>query len=192
MPIVDRDYQIKKWDPRILLHSGRWGLLGWIGVGKTQLTLGTVPNTSALDTGIAAFSNLKTKKIKVGYPGSVAAGLADFQWTSATNQTAQNIDLGSIIPGKASVMMVKIHTEATHTGAVSLALLAGNVSAGNQFLATGANFTADDIRQTAQATIFNVAPVAAASKVWLNGTPGANWSLMTAGIVAVYVTYLEI
>lgn len=192
MPIWDRDLQIKKWDPRILLHSGRWGLLGWLGVGKTQLTLGTTPSTSALDTGVAAFSNLKTKKIKIGFPGSVALGLADFQWTSAANMTAQNIDLGAIIPGKASPLIVKLHTEQTHTGAVSLAITAGNASGGAQFVASGANYTADDLRQTAHADIGGVAPVAAASKVWIGGTPGANWSLMTAGILSVYVTYLEI
>jgi hypothetical protein len=192
MPINDRDYQIKKWDPRILLHSGRWSLLAWIGVSKTQLTLGTTPNASRLGTTVATFSNLKTRKILIGYPGSVALGLADFQWTSVANTTAQNLDLGAIVPGKASVLIVKLHTEATHTGGVSLAITAGNASAGSQFVATGANYTADAIRQTAHADIGLVAPVAAASNVWVGGTPGANWSLMTAGILAVYVTYLEI
>jgi len=189
--IDDKDYQIKKWDPRILLHSGRWGL-NWIGVGKTQLTLGTTPHVSKNGTIIASFSNLKTKKILIGFPGSVALGLADFQWTSVANTTAQNLDLGSIVPAKASPLIVKLHTEATHTGAVSLAITAGNASAGSQFVATGANFTADDIRQTAHADIGAVAPTAAATKVWIGGTPGANWSLMTNGILAVYVTYLEI
>lgn len=190
--IVDRDFQIRKFDPRILLYSIRWGLLAWIGVGKTQLTMETTPIVSQNGTLIAAFSNLKTKKILIGYPGSVALGLADFQWTSAANTTAQNLDLGAIIPALASPLIVKLHTEATHTGGVSLAITAGNASTGSQFVATGANMTAGAIRQTAHADIGGVAPVVAASNVFIGGTPGANWSLMTAGILAVYVTYLEV
>jgi hypothetical protein len=178
--IIYKDFKVKKWDPKILLHSGR-NFLATIGVGATQLTLGDV-----------AFSNIKTVKKTIGYPGSVVLGLADFQWTGDANTTAQNKDLGSIIPALARILDVKIITEATHTGGVSLAITAGNVSAGSQFVATGANYTKDAVRAIAHGDGLGVAPVIAASKVWIGGTPGANWSLMTAGILAVYVTYIEI
>jgi hypothetical protein len=178
--IIYRDFKIKKWDPKILLQSGRY-FLASIGVGATQLTLGGVP-----------FSNIKTVKKTIGYPGSVALGTADFQWTSAANTTAQNIDLGSIVPAFARVLDVKLVTEATHTGAVSLAITAGSASAGSEFVATGANYTLNDVRACAHAAALNNAPAAAASKVWIGGTPGANWSLMTAGRLAIYVTYIEI
>lgn len=179
--ITDRDFKVKKWDPKFLLHSLKHAIVHYLGATLTQLTHKGVP-----------FSNVKTVKKKIGYPGSVALGLADFQWASAGNMTAQNIDLGAIVPALARVLDVKIHTEQTHTGAVSLALTAGNASAGSQFVVTGASYTLNDVRAIAAATDFTEAPAAAASKVFIGGTPGANWSLMTAGRVAIYVTYIEI
>ena len=171
--------KIKMWDPKVLFRSIRKSADLWFGAGTspTQLELNGVPCTS-----------VKTVKKTIGHPGCIES---DFTWTSAANTTAQNKDLGSIVPAFARVLDVKLVTEETHTGAVSLAVTAGNASAGSEFVATGASYTLNDVRACLHAIALNVAPVAAASKVWIGGTPGANWSLMTAGRLAVYVTYIE-
>jgi hypothetical protein len=180
MPIWDRDLQIKKWDPRILLHSGRNSFLGWLGTKYNAIALNGV-----------AFSNVKTVKIIVGVFGKAGC---DFNFTAPVNTTAQNLDLGSIIPAFARVLETKVVCEESPTGLVSMALVAGNASAGAQFMASVQCFTLSTVVATLVALLWTVAPTAAASKVWLQGTPGANWSLDTTNVGkwSVYVTYIDV
>jgi len=172
-----KDYINRHANPRMLLHNLADGFKAWIGTKREQLTLNG-----------AAFSNVKTVKITIGAPGKSGY---DFNWTSAANVTAQHKDLGTIIPALARVLDVKAVTEEVHTGAVSLAVTVGNASAGAQFVASTALYALNSIASLAHTAGFNNAPVIAASKIWVGGTPGANWSLMTAGKISVYVTYIE-
>lgn len=174
---IGQDWKIKMYNPGLLLHNTKDAFKGWLRTKGSQLLLNDI-----------AFSTVKTVKKTIGAPG--VAG-CDFNWTSAANTSAQNIDLGSIIPAFARVLEVRIKVTATHTGGVSLAVTAGNASAGAQFLASVQAFTLDVVVGTLVALLWTVAPTNAASKVWIGGTPGANWSLMTVGQLEVHVTYIE-
>lgn len=180
MPIWDRDLQLNKWDPRILFRSGRYSFIGWLGVMYNALTLNGVP-----------FTNIRTVKKTIGVYGKAGC---DFNFTAPANVTAQNIDLGSIIPAYARVLEVKVVSEETPTGLVSLALTAGNASAGAQFMASVQCFTATVVAATLLALLWTVLPTAAASKIWIGATPGANWSLDTTSVGkwSVYVTYIDV
>jgi hypothetical protein len=180
MPIWDRDLQIKKWDPRILLHSGRNSFLGWLGTKYNAIALNGV-----------AFSNIKTVKTTLGVYGKAGC---DFNFTAPVNTTAQNKDLGAIIPAYARVLEVKIVCEEAPTGLTSMALVAGNVSAGAQFLASVQCFSLHTVVATLLALLWTVAPTAAASNIWVQGTPGSNWSLDTTnvGYWSIYTTYIDV
>lgn len=180
MPIWDRDLQIKKWDPRILLHSYRNSFLGWLGTKYNAIALNGV-----------AFSNIKTVKTIIGVYGKAGC---DFNFTNPANTTAQNLDLGSIIPAYARVLEVKIVNEESPLGLVSMALTAGNASAGAQFLASAQCFSLTTVIATLLALLWTVAPAAAASKIWIGATPGANWSLDTTNVGkwSVYTTYIDV
>lgn len=171
------DVKVKKFSPKILLNSLKDNFRAWIGVSGTQLTLNDI-----------AFSTVKTVKKTIGGVG--VAG-CDFNFATAANQSEQVIDLGAIIPANARVLDVRTITNAVFTGAVSLVADLGNASGGAQFVGSATIYAANAINAMAAATDMAVAPVAAASKVFLNATPGANWSLVTAGKVTVLVTYIE-
>jgi len=90
-----KDLIVKKWTPRVLLESLKYGFRAWIGISGSQLTLNDV-----------VFSNIKTVKKTIGAPG--VAG-CDFNFSSDV-EADRAIDLGSIIPALANVMMAKTHT----------------------------------------------------------------------------------
>jgi hypothetical protein len=175
---IGQNIKLKRWDPQILFRSLKHSVTAILGVGATQLEHNGVP-----------FSNVKTVKKTIGAPGITGC---DFNFTSAANVTAQNIDLGSIVPANARVLEVRIRNVATFTGLTSLAITAGNASAGAQFLASVQCYTLNTIVGTLLALLWTVVPTNAASKVWIGATPGANWSLATAGKLEVNVIYIEI
>ena len=114
---IGMDLKIKKYDPKILLHSTRRSFLGWLGVSATQLELNGV-----------AISTVKTVKKTIGGVG--VAG-CDFNFATAANVTEQVVDLGSIIPALARVLDVKTHTSAVFNAksvASSLVSLTSNVA----------------------------------------------------------------
>ena len=172
--------KLKMWDPKVLFRSIRNAVSFWFGAGvsATQLELNGVPCT-----------NVKTVRKTIGGVGIAGC---DFNFATAANQNEQVIDLGSIVPANARVLDVKSVTDATFTGAVTLVAEAGNSSSGAQFIASASILTAAEITAVTHTLGFNVAPAAAASKVYVAATPGANWSLVTAGKVSYYVTYIEI
>jgi hypothetical protein len=178
MPIDDRNLKIKKYDPLIILHSLK-NFIASLGAGPRQLTLGDV-----------ALSNVKTKKITIGGIGVTGC---DFNFVTAANANEQVIDLGSIIPALARVLEIKTHTEVGfHANSTTLVAETGNSSSGHEFIGSTTIMALNAITQMAHDHFLTVAPAAAASKVYLSATPGANWSNVTLGRVAVYVTYLEI
>lgn len=177
MSNYQKDLIIKKYSPRLLLHSFKYNFLAWLGVVGNQLSLNDV-----------AFSCVKTVKKTIGAYGLTCC---DFNFANPANMTAQNIDLGAIIPANARVLEVRIVNKATFTGGVSLAVTAGNVSAGAQFLASVQAFTLNTVVGTLLALLWTVLPVNTASNVFIGATPGANWSLITDGKLEVNVTYIE-
>lgn len=122
----------------------------------------------------------------IGAPGVADC---DYNFASAANTTEQPIDLGACVPALARVTDVIITTEETFTGATSLGVTCGNATGGTQYFTTANLVTADAINSIATGAQNKVAPSASAAHVWVNATPGANWSLVTAGKLGVYVYY---
>lgn len=171
--------RLKGYLPQFKIYSERDG--SWLTFNQrgTQLDLN--------DTSI---TNLKTVKKTIGVYGKAGC---DFNFTNPANTTAQPIDLGSIIPAYARVLEVRVRCVEEATGLVSMALTAGNASGGAQFMASVQCFANNTIVGTLLALLWTVLPTNAASKVWIGGTPGANWSLDTTNVGKweVNVTYLE-
>ena len=172
--------RLKGYLPQIKIFSDREG--SWLTFTQrgAQLELGGVSCT-----------NFKTVKKTIGVFGKTGC---DFNFTAPANTTAQNIDLGAIVPQNARVLEVRIKNVESPLGLVSTALTAGNVSAGAQFLASVQCFTLATLVGTLLALLWTVAPNgAAASNVWIGATPGANWSLdsTNVGKWEVNVTYIE-
>jgi hypothetical protein len=172
--------RIRMQKPFLYLFSKEHNVEHALGAGPTQFT----------HKGIAC-SNVKTVKITIGAVG--VAG-CDKNFTTAANTNEQVIDLGAIVPALARVLDVKTRTEVAFAGTSLSALVmeTGNSSSGAQFIASATIMAANAIT-AANLTTMDVAPAAAASKVYCAATPtGANWSAITAGKVAVYVTYIEV
>ena len=141
----------------------------------------------ALDTN----KSVRTIKKTIGAYGVTGC---DFNFGNAANQTAANIDLGSIVPAGARVLDVFAKNIVGFTAGTSLTAGLGNASDGAQFGATGQTLYAlDAIANIAAGSAFPVAPNAAATKIWLTTvTPGANWSVVATGVIAVYVTIIDV
>lgn len=130
----------------------------------------------------------KTVKKTIGGIGITA----DFNFTTAANTTEQVIDLGAIVPARARVVDIYLVTDATFTGASTLVADVGNSSGGAEFIASATIYAANAVLPIAAGASFAVNPNVAATHVYVNATPGANWSNVTAGKVSVYVTYIDV
>jgi hypothetical protein len=178
MSIFDKDFKIKKRDPKIILQSGR-NFFASLGFGPRQLTVGSI-----------AISNLKTIKVLIGGVGVTGC---DFNFVTAGNTTEQVVDLGAIIPALARVIDIKTLTEiGFHANSTSLVAEVGNSSSGHEFIGSATVMALNAINKMAHDHFLTVAPVAVASNVYVAATPGSNWSNVTLGRIAVYITYLEI
>ena len=132
---------------------------------------------------------LKTVKATIGGVG--VAG-CDFNFVTALNQNEQPIDLGAIIPAKAIPLHVYLFTNNVFTGAITLVADVGIASGGAEFIASATIYAANAVLAPAAGSVPLVPPLATAQRVWVNATPGANWNLVTAGKVTVYVTFIDI
>lgn len=141
-------------------------------------------NLDALDT----YKTVQTKKFTIGGVG--VAG-CDFNFTTAEDMTEQVIDLGAILPAFSRLIDVFTVTNTAFTDAVSLGIEIGTTSGGDELAATADVIAANAINQIAHANTFP-AISATESHLYINGTPGANWNLVTAGKLTVYVTYNNI
>ena len=135
------------------------------------------------------WGRIVTRRIVVG--GVVVAG-CDFNFVTAANQNEQPIDLGAIIPAKAIPLHVYLFTNNVFTGAITLVADVGLTTGAANFIASATIYAANAVLAPAAASLPLVAPLATAQHVWVNATPGANWSLVTAGKVTVYVTFIDI
>lgn len=75
--------------------------------------------------------------------------------------------------------------------ALALAAETGNATSGNQFIASATIKALNAITAAAAGAPLAIAPVAAASNVWVSATPDGKWDHITTGRVAVFVTYIE-
>ncbi len=123
--------------------------------------------------------------------GGVGVAGCDFNFATAENQDEQSIDLGAIIPAHAKIFHALTITNTTFTGAVTLAADTGITSGGAELIASGGILTAGDFTEPATGALSPIAIVGTAGHVFLNATPGANWSAVTAGKVSVYITFIN-
>jgi hypothetical protein len=120
------------------------------------------------------------------------ASTDDFQFDDdQINVTEQSVDLGALVPAYAEVVSVMVRCFETVTGSNSMGIDIGTATGGDQYISTADTDTAADINSTAVAGSPVVAATAAAQKVWINATPGANWSTLDAGRWAIMVTYID-
>ena len=83
-------------------------------------------------------------------------------------------------------------TTGTATPTVTLLAETGNASSGDQFITSASIKAANAITSMANAAALNIAPSAAASKVYVAATPNVFWANVTSGIVDIFVTYIEV
>jgi len=124
--------------------------------------------------------------------GGVGVTGCDFNFTSAANTSAQPIDLGSIIPARARILDCYTVTDAAFTGATSLGITVGTATGGNQIITTADSVAKDFVHPMVHATTLSITPLVTTGHIWVGGTPGANWSGVTAGKLSVYVTFLDV
>lgn len=161
-------------------------------VGVKKIMVYTVAKT--LDQLVELSTNAPSvlvKTIKKTIGGVGVAG-CDFNFVTAANKTAQNIDLGAIIPAYARILDGVAYCNITFTGAVSLACTLGVSSAGTEISAGGAVYTAGDAVASATGVSLIGAISSSAQHVFLGATPGANWSLATAGKMTISISYIDV
>lgn len=156
------------------------------GSGKNASKSNSIyQNIEALDT----YKSLRTVKVTIGAPGF---GGTTFNFTSAANQNEQVIALGALIPAKCRLVDVMVHCDAVFTNAVSLVADVGITSGGPELITSGAIYNMGDIIASPNAGAFILTPSKDPINLFLNATPGANWSAFTAGSVSVYVTFIDV
>jgi hypothetical protein len=129
-----------------------------------------------------------TVAASVGAPGVTA----DFNFASAADMAAQNLDLGALIPAGALLLSVKTKTVANFTDGADKEVTGpvGTASAGTQFF-VAAGFNATPLQTTTAIPTLAV-DHAAATNMWIGGTPAVNWDTLTGGKVVVYATYIVV
>ena len=149
----------------------------------------TFPTTvfQALDK-LDTYKSVQTVKKTIGGIGVSA----DFNFTTAANTTEQVINLGAIVPAKARIVDVFTFTDAVFTGATTLVADVGTTSGGGELIGSATIYAANAITAAPNAGAFIATPSASATSIYLNATPGANWSNVTAGKVSVYVTFINV
>ena len=152
----------------------------------------TVSKTATIYQNLEALSTFKTLRTVVSRIGGVGVASCDFNFVTADDQNEQVIDLGEIVPALARVVDVFIHTNAVFTGATTLVADVGTASGGAQLIASATVYATNAILATPAAGAFVLQPIATAQHIYVNATPGANWSNVTAGTMDVYVTFIDV
>lgn len=156
----------------------------------SDVKLGVTPPNSRFIIPTGGLSSIiRTKAVTVGHPGETTT---DYAYTSAANTTEQTLSIGAIVPPYARVLDVTVICTETITSSTWQADV-GVSAGGAELLETAAACdAAAEVLGGDAAGAFNLAVSASAQTVYLNGTPGANWSGMLAGEWLVTVTYLDI
>lgn len=173
-----------------------------LGAGSTGVDTLDVNGFNVSDIGIATVDTiqdqttstigyfLKSRKVTIGHVGDATA---DFQWSTAADHVAQNLDLGAVVPAYARVFDVTVICTETMVGQTNMLLTVGNASAGNQFIAQADCDTANAAISAAAGGGAFEAINASASNVWVQGDPDDNtWADQSAGLWTVIVTYVDI
>lgn len=159
---------------------------------KAQVDSGAITFTYNVDTnptdgvdGVSA--NSEFINIFVGVAGVTGV---DANFTSVANTTAQNLDLGALIPAKCFVEYAMIECLTAFGTTETLAVRLGTASTGQQLIAAADCNDAGAIIASALGSNPLATPVAAATNIFLGATPSANWSTVTTGkwVIKVKIT----
>jgi hypothetical protein len=134
-------------------------------------------------------TTVKTIRRTIGSPTSVGC---DIRFTPRADSAEQVIDLGFAIPARARVVDICLFTDAQFTGAITLVAEVGSTSSGAEYIGSATIYELNAVIAETNAGAFIATPSAIATSVFVSVTPGANWSLMTAGKVSVYITYIDV
>jgi len=141
------------------------------------------------------FQITRTVEITIGHPGETTTDLA---FTSAANTTEQTLDVNSLftIPAWGRVLSVEvICTEDVNSsaGACNFSTDAGHSSGGAEWVASAVDVnTANAVATSAAAGAPYIAPSSSTRHVYINSTPGQNWSTIDAGEWVLFVTYIDL
>lgn len=119
------------------------------------------------------------------------ASADDFQFDDdAANSTAQNVDMGAILPAFAEIVSVQVRCfETVSAGTFQVTL--GTASAGAELLAQATLDAANEIDGTATGVSPKLEAANAAKNVWIQGDPSGDWTAVGDGRWAVFVTYID-
>lgn len=127
-----------------------------------------------------------TKTISIVPAGSVD----DFSFAANGDAAEQPVNLGALVPAFAELVSAQIHCfEAVIGGTMSIDL--GVTTGAGDILAAGATDALNEINTTVAADSPEVEATTAAKNIWINATPSANWSTLTAGRYSVMVSYID-
>jgi len=138
--------------------------------------------------------------LKTAYPIKAVIKTIDYDSAGSTdfvcdetqeNTTEQPIDCGELIPAGSSIISIILECEESVAGSGSAVMtidVGTTTGAGN--LLSSADIDSDgDISILAAGSWPVIAPVIAAQHIWVNFTPTANWSTLSAGQWSIYVLY---
>lgn len=116
----------------------------------------------------------------------------DFQFDDdAGNSTAQNVDLGEIIPAWAEIVSCQIRCIET-VGTATFQVKLGTTSGATNLLAQATVDGANEFTATAATAGPVIATTVAAQHVWIEGDPSNNWTASgDQGRWAISVTYID-
>lgn len=166
----------------VYVQEGVWG--------SVMYTVSLTPAAVLALIAGAGTNGLVTLSQTIGFPGS---GVDNFNFTSASNKTAQNIQIATI-PAFAIVQNLTIMNTVAFVatgGPTNLNVTLGNSSADNTIL-TSTDLHA--LNSFAAGTLTDFALSASAVNVWLGATPvgtGSNWSTFSAGQLKVVINYIN-
>ena len=112
---------------------------------------------------------------------------------TAGNTTEQPKNVGAIIPAFASVIDCQLRCFETVAGSGSavMSVDVGTTTGSDDLLGAGNVDSANDIMVIPPGSMPVILPAVTAQNVWVNFTPTANWSTLTAGRWAILVTYID-
>lgn len=115
----------------------------------------------------------------------------DFEFDdSQTNVTEQSVNLGAIVPAFAELSSAQIRCfEAVVGGTMSIDL--GTTTGGSQILGAANTDALNEINKTDPGEAPEVGAGNTTKNVWINATPSANWSTLSAGKWSVMITYID-
>ena len=143
-------------------------------------------NLDRLETAALA-RRVQTIKLTIG---GVGVANCDYNFLGPEDQVEQVITLG-VIPAYARIIDVITVTDAVFTGAVTLVAETGTTSSGNDIITSASIYATGAITAAAVGGSPYNTPSGTSSSVYVAATPGANWNLVTAGKVSVYITYIN-